>query len=86
MLLGSSVISCKTGGFPRDCVAGLIKMLMDLGILSGLVGDLFALTGYAGRIMGTRRRGISRSFSDASSVAARARVVPRCIALVIKGC
>jgi len=36
--------------------------------------------------MGTRRRGISRSFSDASSVAARARVVPRCIALVIKGC
>ena len=29
---GDSVISCKTGGFPRDCVAGLIKMLMDLGI------------------------------------------------------
>ena len=32
MLLGSLVISCKTGGFPRDRVVGLIKMLMDLGI------------------------------------------------------
>jgi hypothetical protein len=37
-----------------------------------LATSLYALTNYAGTVMGTRRRGISRSLLDVSDKAARA--------------
>ena len=37
-----------------------------------LATGLYALTNYAGTVMGTRRRGISRSLLDVSDGAARA--------------
>ena len=43
-------------------------LVFDLSLATGL----YALTNYAGTVMGTRRRGISRSTSDVSDGAARA--------------
>ena len=43
-------------------------LVFDLSLATGL----YALTNYAGTVMGTRRRGISRSLLDVSDGAARA--------------
>ena len=43
-------------------------MVFDLSLAIGL----YALTNYMGIVMGTRRRGISRSLLDVSGLAARA--------------
>ena len=43
-------------------------LVFDLSLGTGL----YALTIYAGTVMGTRRRGISRSLRDVSNGAARA--------------
>ena len=43
-------------------------LVFDLSLATGL----YALTNYAGTVMGTRRRGISRSLRDVSNRAARA--------------
>ena len=43
-------------------------LVFDLSLATGL----YALTNYAGTVMGTRRRGISRSLRDVSDGAARA--------------
>ena len=43
-------------------------LVFDLSLATGL----YALTNYVGTIMGTRRRGISRSLLDVSDGAARA--------------
>ena len=45
-------------------------LVFDLSLATGL----YALTIYAGTVMGTRRRGISRSTSDVSDGAARAEL------------
>ena len=42
--------------------------VFDLSLVTGL----YALTNYAGTVMGTRRRGISRSLRDVSNGVARA--------------
>ena len=55
-------------------------LVFDLSLATGL----YALTNYMGTVMGTRRRGISRSLRDVSDRAARA-ALDRKLALVLRG-
>ena len=55
-------------------------LVFDLSLATGL----YALTNYAGTVMGTRRRGISRSLLDVYDWAGRAEL-DRKPALVLRG-
>ena len=66
-------------------VCGYFNTLNEILVFDlSLATFLYALTNYAGTVMGTRRRGISRSLLDISDGAARAGL-ERKPALVLRG-